>query len=122
MHVQSALVNPKFVNLKISCFGIQTRNENSSLCPLLRTLLVLASCQELQLVAKVPPINGYRVVQQVLAAGVLWLQTKWIYEREAQHLQEVGQDILEESSSADLLGGPQVPDDDIMSISACSAE
>jgi hypothetical protein len=59
----------------------------------------------------------------VLAAGVLWLRTKWIYEREAQHLQEVRQDIMEESSSTDLIGGPQlqVADDGIMSVTAGSA-
>jgi hypothetical protein len=44
------------------------------------------------------------LMQQMLAATVLWLRTKWIYEREAKHLREVGQDIMEENSPGGFMG------------------
>jgi hypothetical protein len=44
-------------------------------------------------------------MQQVLAALVLWLRTKWVYLREAQHLKEVAEQIVEESSDASSIFG-----------------
>ena len=43
-------------------------------------------------------------MQQLLAAIVLWLRTRWLYDREAAHLQEVAETIIEDSSDTGSSG------------------
>lgn len=47
-------------------------------------------------------------LQQVCASIVLWLRTRWVYQREAQHLRDVQLHLAEEDSeaSAALLASP----------------
>lgn len=41
-------------------------------------------------------------MQQVFASLALYVTTKWIYEREAEHLREVRTTLVEEGSSVGL--------------------
>jgi hypothetical protein len=43
--------------------------------------------------------NPCGAVQQTFAAVALWLRTAWVYVREAEHLKELDENIVEEGSS-----------------------